>query len=379
MYATDGSVDAGPAPSQRPNIPSLTGIRALAASWVVLQHYQIPVTELLPGVRFLIPITQSGFLGVEVFFILSGFVIAYNYAGRLQTKGSYRQFLLARAARIYPVHLVTLAVMGVLVLGAAAAGMSLTSDSRNTVANFAGNMLMLQAVPGFRGFNWPSWSVSCEAAAYLLFPLLAWWAAKLSPARSLGWAALVLIAGISAIQLVALTGKFWTMDYSVMWIRIASEFTTGVLLWAWWNQTRRVSRRWDALAIAAVAGVVAICFAVSNESPAAFFALPLIALFVISCVGAAGPVDRLLSTRPFQWGGRISYSLYMTHFIVFLIGKKVVGWDRFVDSSLFVRLGVVTLWAVLVVVAAAGFYYAVEEPGRRLVRRWSTRGAVRTS
>jgi peptidoglycan/LPS O-acetylase OafA/YrhL len=358
-------------PTGRATIPALTGIRALAAGWVVLGHFKDPIFDLLPGLSFLTPIAWSGGgLGVEVFFILSGFIIAYNYAEKLQLKGSYRGFLRARAARIYPIHLATLTAMAALIIGAAVAKVPLTTQARNTPGNFIGNFSMLQAIPGFQAINVPSWSVSCEAAAYLAFPVLGAWALRTSGRRALGWAALILVSGVSILQLFALFDSFSAMTYPIMWVRIACEFPAGVLLWAWWRQIdRRDSRWWDLAALAGAAVTILACYLVEPDSPAVFLPTPAIALFVVASASASGPVFRFLTTRPMQWFGRISYSLYMTHFIVFIVVNKIIAWERFVGAPLLARLGVLTAWALLVVASASAAFYLVEEPGRKLMRR----------
>jgi peptidoglycan/LPS O-acetylase OafA/YrhL len=357
-------------------IRALTGIRALAAGWVVLEHYKGPLFDLAPGLQLLAPVVRGGYLGVEVFFVLSGFIISYNYADRFRrfAGGSYRTFLWARVARVYPVHLVTLTLMGALVLAAAAVEMPLTSEARNTAGNFAANVFMVQACPGFRAFNWPAWSVACEAAAYVAFPLLAVWVARLSRRIALASAAMVLAAGVLGVQLLALSGEFWTLSYPMMWLRITVEFTAGCLLWAAWRWGTTSSARWDIVALSAVAGTIAVLYATGGkESPVTFTAVPLIAVFVVACASATGPLGLLLAAPLTEWGGRISYSLYMTHFIVFLVTKKLLGWERFVAAPLGVRVAVLIGYAVVVTVAAAAMFYVVEEPGRQLVRRWSTR------
>ncbi|MDT5284723.1 MAG: hypothetical protein QOJ20_5918 [Mycobacterium sp.] len=357
-------------------IRALTGIRALAAGWVVLEHYKGPLFDLTPGLQVLAPVVRGGYLGVEVFFVLSGFIISYNYADRFRrfACGSYRTFLWARVARVYPVHLVTLTLMGALVLSAAAVGMPLTSEARNTAGNFAANVFMVQAWPGFRAFNWPAWSVACEAAAYVAFPLLAVWVARLSRRTALASTAVVLAVGVLGVQLLALSGPFWTLSYPMMWLRITIEFTAGCLLWAAWRWGTTPSARWDVVALAAVAGTIAVLYATGGkESPVTFTAVPLIAVFVVACASATGPLGLLLAAPLTEWGGRISYSLYMTHFIVFLVTKKLVGWERFVAAPLGVRVAVLIGYAVVVTVAAAAMFYVVEDPGRRLVRWWSTR------
>lgn len=358
-----------------PVIDALTGIRALAATWVVLQHFKGPIFDLLPGLRFAEPITDSGFLGVEVFFILSGFIISYNYAERLAVgaPGEYRKYIWARAARIWPVHIATLAVMGVLVIAALIAGVELTSEARNTPWNFFGNIFVLQAIPPFRGVNWPSWSVSCEVAAYIAFPVLARRSVNLSRGASLCWSAIILALGTSSIQIAGRSADFWWMSYPVMWLRIGFEFTIGVLLWSWWRHAPSRSVRGDLVACVALVGTLAICYWRSHAEPAVYLTLPLIAAFVVACASSSGAVSKALSSGSAQWAGRVSYSLYMTHFIVYLVAKKLVDWRRFAADPLWERIGVLAIWAALVLGTAAATFYLVEEPGRRLVRLWSQR------
>jgi peptidoglycan/LPS O-acetylase OafA/YrhL len=92
-------------PRERPNIPALTGLRGVAAAWVALFHLTVGV-----------PILRHGDLGVDVFFILSGYVLTYVYAGKLANSAAYFGFIRARLARIYPLHLVTLCVLALMVV-----------------------------------------------------------------------------------------------------------------------------------------------------------------------------------------------------------------------------------------------------------------------
>ena len=98
--------------SRRPSLPALTGLRAIAAGWVVLFHYRDDLLALVPGLAPLDTFMRAGYLGVDLFFPLSGFVLAYTYADRL---GSFswvgsRDFIRNRFARVWPVHVLTLNV-----------------------------------------------------------------------------------------------------------------------------------------------------------------------------------------------------------------------------------------------------------------------------
>jgi peptidoglycan/LPS O-acetylase OafA/YrhL len=360
---------AEPGQHRAVDIPALTGLRAVAATWVVLHHFREALLGLLPALRPVEPLLNQGYLGVEVFFALSGFIISHNYANRLSADGSLRDYLWARVARIYPVHLVTLLVMAALVVAAGARGMALTSEARNTPLNFVGNLLMVQALPGLRPFNWPAWSVCCEMAAYLVFPLVAASLLRLRRPQAGVLAAAAAAVGVAGVWGLGAVGDSWSLSYPMMWWRITFGFGTGCLLWAWWRWGVTPGARWDAAAAAAVLAAVAWLWAAPTDSPQAFTVSPLLAVLVLCCASCAGPVARVLTSRLMMWGGRVSYSLYMTHFIVLLVVKKLAWWDRFAAAPLPVRLAVLVGYLLAVTAAAAGTYYAVEEPGRRALRR----------
>src|ERR1700744_4959496 len=91
--------------SSRPqDIPALTGLRGVAALWVVLFHMELETP---------IPIIEKGYLGVDIFFILSGFILMHVYADRKEF--NYNEFVRARLARIYPLHMLSLVVLGIIV------------------------------------------------------------------------------------------------------------------------------------------------------------------------------------------------------------------------------------------------------------------------
>ena len=160
--------------TRRPPLPALTGLRAVAAGWVVLFHYRDDLLALVPGLAPLDTFMRAGYLGVDLFFPLSGFVLAYTYADRLGSfswRGS-ADFVRNRFARVWPVHVLTLnldlavaALVGTLGVGA--------DGHRRTPRAYVENVAMVHTWFNDRpSFNAPAWSISSEWFAYLLAPLL---------------------------------------------------------------------------------------------------------------------------------------------------------------------------------------------------------------
>ena len=120
---------------------------------------------------------KEGFVGVSFFFILSGFIIAYNYQQKLvERKVSKRQFWVARIARIYPLHIATL--LGVAVIGNLLNPMGWGEGLKHFIPAL---FLLHPFVPRmdyFFYFDSPSWSLGCEQLFYFLFPFLALFFAK---------------------------------------------------------------------------------------------------------------------------------------------------------------------------------------------------------
>ena len=360
--------------STKTRLDSLTGLRALAAAWVVLLHFREPILALAPGGDHWQPLVLSGYLGVDVFFILSGFVISYNYLDRLAQfswKGT-KTFLGLRIARIYPVHLVMLLVTGVLVAGASAIGMVVNSEANYTLRNFVMNVFLLQTVPPNDPWNPPSWSITVEFGAYLAFPALALVLGRIRTSR---WAfalaaATVVVAGLVFRDVAAEPNL---PGYTFAWLRIAFEFLVGCLLYVGWRKlgNRAHGAWWDWCAIfGAVAVVASIALVDINE---VMFVPELtvagIALFVLGCAGAIGPIHRFFSSRIMVWGGQISYSVYMTHFLIATVLGKLVDWEQLADENWALRLLILSACMGLVVAVGAACYWIVEEPGRKYLRR----------
>lgn len=364
-----------PIGARRAELTGLTGIRALAAGWVVVEHFRLVLYALFPGVEGVLgPWIRSGFLGVEVFFVLSGFIIAYNYADRFAgfSGTEYRKFLELRLARIYPVQLATLLVMLVLVLGAGMFGVHLSAEMNYTPLSFIANLINAQALPGVASWNNPAWSISTEFAAYLAFPLIALWLVRLrTPRLAFASAGALIIVGVAAMLLVGMMVNPSPTGEAMIWLRITFEFTAGCCLYAGWRWlgARRFGYGWDwAAGLSLIALVIALGFTNGGEGALPLATLPIIALIVLACAGATGPIGRVLGSRIMLWGGRVSYSVYMTHFIVLMVLGEILPPERFSGTGFLARAGVMICYYAVAIIVGASCYYAVEEPARKVIR-----------
>jgi peptidoglycan/LPS O-acetylase OafA/YrhL len=155
-----------------PELPALSGIRFIAASWVFFSHVpRMPGMEWLQTYVFF----NLGTFGVSVFFVLSGFILTYNYAGVFEagvTKGAFGRFLWDRLAKIYPIYLFTLLLC-----------IPIQSIGNHRVWSWPAlffQLTLTQCIyPGQQlkytdYFNIPAWSISCEMLFYVLAPILIW-------------------------------------------------------------------------------------------------------------------------------------------------------------------------------------------------------------
>jgi peptidoglycan/LPS O-acetylase OafA/YrhL len=151
-------------PSRRTALPALTGVRFFAAFYVVLSHS-------LPWVatRFRIPgpakiFLSNGYLAVAMFFLLSGFILAYTYDGQIAGSRNRARFWEARFARIYPVYLLSLVLAYWF-----ERGLHVKTQIAVLTMTQAWNPLSPETVGAW---NYPAWTLSVEAFFYLVFPFV---------------------------------------------------------------------------------------------------------------------------------------------------------------------------------------------------------------
>lgn len=326
-----------------------------------MYHFQDKLVVLFPALSIGSPLVDSGYPGVDLFFTLSGFILAYNYLDRLGREPSMRacgRFLWLRLARIWPVHFFTLNVMLALVIAARVAGISLNSAEsiRYGPGAYVENLTLTQVWwrPG-PSFNGPAWSVSAEWFAYLLFPLAA---ILLVRHRGLwhSWIGLGLCYGLLELKFGLLLRTEASATSGALF-RIGFEFLAGCFLFRIWESVRL--RRSGPLmaAAAAAAALIAGAWALDGPGYRGLLLAPLFGLVIlgIAC-GTDGPVFWLLARPRVVFWGDASYSLYMTHEIVNMVVSKGLPAVGFATEGIVIRSGVVLAYAVLVPLAALGTY-----------------------
>ena len=295
-------------------------------------------------------------------------------------RASYGDYLLKRFARIYPVFIVTTLAVAALVVAAAIANVTLNSTgTRFTPVSFACNLVLLGgALPGCPAWNPPAWSVSMEMLAYVTFPVTAWVLVRLRTPRSATIAAIAwLLAGTSAMMAFRLVDDAWASPGMAL-LRITTEFVAGAMLWKAWSLAGEPrSLRWDVFAVGIVVFTVVVLRFLPPEDSVGLILTPLLAFLVVACASASGPVKWLLSTRVVMFGGQISYSLYMVHFIVLIVVGKVLPWQSFETASLLARVALMTFYILACFAIAVVCYLFLEEPARRAIQRVAERRAMR--
>ncbi|HZR60717.1 MAG TPA: acyltransferase [Xanthobacteraceae bacterium] len=356
-------------------LPSLTPLRGLAAVWVVIYHYNIWA----PNAHFDAhsPIISKGYLAVDLFFMLSGFVMThvYHHAFLRDLRGNYFRFIGARIARLYPLHILILLLFLATALSSRTADYIATGDfspipltGARSIGAFFANLLMLQGVKASElSWNYPAWSISVEFMAYLLFPLLlpiVWEA----PAKLKALLAAVLIGLLSYLMLL-------TNDYFNQWdgpttlLRCLPEFTLGMLMYSLYCSGRLSG--WMTSDAAAI-GLAAVLLVLLQTGISDFLTVAVFGLFILVAVGNDGRVTRLLNAAPLLWLGELSYSLYLAHGLVQFGATRLLNAEGISDRATISELSSLLLIGAMVLIAfgiAALTYFTVERIARRRLRR----------
>jgi peptidoglycan/LPS O-acetylase OafA/YrhL len=345
-------------------IRALTALRGLAAMAVVLQHFSATAqSHAATTIPSLVP---HGYMAVDLFFVLSGFIMAYTYADDFAARGlrAFPDFLLKRIARIAPLN--TVAVLLVVLAGFATTwllGRNIMHDSHDIAYDAASNILMLQGLGVGTNLNGPSWSISTEFAAYFLFPVL-----LVLVLRSGRLPALAAVAVCFAL-LAATAAQHPRLGLDTSSIeggllRCLTQFIIGIGTFrllrnqAW---ATRLATDW----VAALAILWVLAALLLRIDLLAAFGFPVL---IAALAGNQGRIARAIASPVPYFLGVISFSIYLLHNLFRPLELEALRALHPAPLGLLPALGVALAGALSVIPFAWLAYVTVERPGRRWVR-----------
>lgn len=367
-------------------IRALSGLRIVAALWVVLFHFR-PLLEMAspPLYDSLKPILDCGAQGVDLFFILSGFVLTWNYLDRMGDSWSTRStmhFLWLRLARVWPLYLFTMHLAALWIVFTLNVGDFPSPEASTlTAVTYLRQLFMVQLwfQPFFDGSSWdgPAWSISAEWLAYLLFGLLVLAVFRIQRAtRARGL--LLLAVAVSLPPMLLLVGSGGQFYTPWSWLpRIVLQFTAGALACAAVRKLRPTERAQRGAGLASVLLLATIVGALywfqAHPIPTIRDDFGLVGVLfmplIVTLAIGSGTLPALLSTRLLVYGGQVSFGLYMVHELVHTSWLWIMAqYEITMVPSINAKLVFVGLIVVAVVLGILLFHF-VEEPARMWMRR----------
>ncbi len=326
----------------------LDGLRFWAAFFVVVYHYAseapVPIYDFHPAF-------DRGYLATDFFLMLSGFVLGKAY-GRAVEEGKIAPlaFLTKRLARIWPAHIIVLIMTAALVFAAHLAGFDPQHPARFNAGDFWPQALLIQAWGDFGGGGWnlPSWSLSALIICYAAFPLV-WPVVRRMGAIAAVCFAALMVLGADALCWANFGRGLYDLPFQYGVLRAAPLFILGAALASLPAMGRRT-------ALVLGLGGLATFFGVQLIGRHDGLSIAAIAT-VVACLGAM-PVIK--PSKLAAYGGKISFSLFITHVLAAVVWFGVVHkLDHLPDTIRWI------LWAgslPFALIGAAVFERLIDKP-----------------
>ena len=364
-------------------LSNLTPLRGLAALLVAIFHFEMAMGRFVPAKTTMF--FEKSYLMVDLFFVMSGFIMLHVY-GRSFSRGlakeNVRHFFVARFARTYPLHLFTLLLLVLIVR-------YLTNWGNPPIPleqprDILPNVFLLQSFGVCHIYNWniPSWSISAEWGAYLLFPLLALWINRSRTVASVLLSLFVLTAYGCIMYVLPRVNPLspltpvphnlnTTFDYG--YLRGIAGFVIGMLIYQLyqWEKLRSFFGSDRTTVVITLLVIAALHFAV-NDALVVFLFAALVLNFAIN----NGTLHRVCNHRIPQYLGDISYSIYLMQIFPqepFSHGWRLPGVTGSSRGKFNIDFGpglfYCAIYLVLLVALASITYYLIEKPCRKFINR----------
>ncbi len=346
------------------DIRALTGVRGVAAAVIVVYHFgDVQLATGGTGSFFRIP---YGYLLVDMFFMLSGYVMALNYRETFQhlTGKVFANFMLKRVARLYPAYF----VIGLFYLAKIAAGLSGEKLEMYSAWDWFGNLFMLS---GWGLYIFPiigvAWAASAEMGSYLLLPFLMPW----TQSKHRWLALLAVVAALIGIYAVSITGRGSGGPLDVVngnslypMLRAVCGFALGLAIFRFSHRVDHLSATMqDILVIALPLAIIAVGAADASDRLMYLLYIPLVA--VLSRDGRMAQL--LFGNRLVYRLGIISYSIYLIHPL--FVSFAIRSWRHFGQTDGNYLVASLVCFATIWLLAEVS-YRLIEVPGRKTIVSW---------
>lgn len=351
---------------------ALTGLRTFAAINIVLFHFSNP-----QWFGVFAPVVNAGYASVSFFILLSGYVLAYNYAARARAgQLDSVRFWKARFTRLYPIYLLSLLLAWRIVPQEYASH----SHSMFWLGMFLTPLLLQGWVPEIATFlNTPAWTMSAESFYYLLFPWLARWkrpdtAGPILLRLAAIWA-VGLVPGTLYILLspdgIAHPDRFsngtWLQALKFTPLPHLASFVFGVTLAGLDEIIPRAGMLRFVLGIAGFGAIFFLLWLGSDIPYALIHDGLLMPMFGCVILGLSGvnPLARLLGVPPLVFVGEASYCLYLLHFNFW----NLIHDTHVLNALHLARFDPWISYAILVALALLALHF-IEKPAQKRLRKW---------
>lgn len=349
-------------------IKPLTSLRFIFALMVFLSHLWFLQDESPFYKQLYDDIFYEGYIGVSFFFILSGFVLGYSYHDKiLGGHIKFGQFWLARFARIYPLHFLTLLI---------AIPLSLKGDATEWINRFVLNIFLVQSFVPSDGiyfyFNSVSWSISDEWFFYVMFPFLVFLMLRRKYLKFLP--ILILLIPLS---LLLVKETYHEKYFYINPLLRLGDFIIGKMLYRLYRKRKDIeiliNRRIAHIAEVGSILLLAIFLYFHNEVPQGFryscyYWVPMIVL-IYTFAYARGFISDMLSNRTMVFLGEISFGFYMIHMLVLRYYQYMVQKIEFLQPILPVNHNAAFIIFSISLTLSIMIYKFYELPANRFIRQ----------
>lgn len=355
--------------THRRSLKALTGIRFFAAMFVVIFHSRVAALCAEHGHPWASNFFFNGFLAVPLFFLLSGFILAYTYEGQIEKPGDHRRFWEARFARIWPVYALSLFAT------------SIPSGHHPAPVAAVGTLMMLQAWNPFNAgisgaWNPVCWSLSVEALFYLCFPFVQVWFERRGTRQQLWLIGLMLVLcvafdsgartlGYAPDRFLQVPLPVWHLPEFFAGVGLGNYFLRRVALSNMRTPRQPVLPGRGLWTYASVAAAVALLCRPQDRWLS--LVIPAFCALVFSLAAERTLLSRFLSTPLVMLGGGISYSIYLFQF-------PVRQWVQAISERMHLHSETLRSAATIatLLLLSLMLFKGVEDPARRVIRRLFT-------